>query len=95
MKIILTGGGTGGHVLPAVAIAEKLYEKYPDVKILFIGRLGGGENRTVKDLKIPIKEIKVCGIERKLTFKNIKSIYLALRATAKAKKLLKSSPLMQ
>ncbi|MBO5906835.1 MAG: undecaprenyldiphospho-muramoylpentapeptide beta-N-acetylglucosaminyltransferase [Clostridia bacterium] len=89
MKIILTGGGTGGHVLPAVAIAEKIYEKYPNAQILFIGREGGTENRSVTDAKIPLKVLKVMGIKRSLSPSNIKSVYLALSAVGKAKRIIR------
>lgn len=89
MKIILTGGGTGGHVLPAVALAEKIRDKYPEANILFIGRAGGDENRTVREAKIPLAELKVQGIERKFTPKNLKSVLLALNAIDKAKRIIK------
>ena len=49
MRIIFSAGGTGGHVNPAIAIAEKIRERYPEAEILFVGREGGRENRTVTD----------------------------------------------
>ncbi len=89
MKILLTGGGTGGHVFPAVAIAEKIYEKYPAAEILFIGRAGGNENRAITEKKIPLMELEVRGIERRLTLNNIKSLVLAIQALGKAKKIIR------
>ena len=47
MRLIFTGGGTGGHVNPAVAMATAMLDKHPDCEVLFIGRSGGGENRAV------------------------------------------------
>ena len=70
MKFILTGGGTAGHVLPAVAIAQALLKKYPKAEVLFIGREGGEENNEILRAGFELKEIKVYGIERSFTFKN-------------------------
>lgn len=89
MKIILTGGGTGGHVLPAVAIAQKLTEKYKDTQILFIGRLGGDENKEVIRAGLELREIEVYGIQRRLTLKNIRSVLVALRSAKEARRIIK------
>lgn len=88
MKIILTGGGTGGHVLPAVAIAQALTRKYRGTEILFIGRLGGEENNEILRCGFELREIKVYGIERSLTLKNVRNICVAIRRIGTAKKII-------
>ena len=89
MRFVFTGGGTGGHIYPAIAIAEEIRARYPDSAILFIGRSAGEENRAVEKAGIPITTLKVSGISRKLTPKNLKSILLALRAEQEARKILR------
>lgn len=89
MKVILTGGGTGGHVIPAVAIAQALIKKYPKAEILLIGRGGGEENNEILRAGFELKEIKVYGIERSFTFKNVRNVFTALLRIGTAKKLIK------
>lgn len=89
MKIIVSGGGTGGHVTPALAIADAFKERYPRCDILFIGRSGGDENRAVEKAKYKIQTLSVVGFQRKITLKNLKSAYLALKAEKEAMKIIK------
>ncbi len=89
MRVILCGGGTVGHISPALAIAEALKVKYKKCDILFIGRSGGDENRPVQAAKIPMKEIEISGFKRKLCIGNIKIAHRALKAYFKAKKIIK------
>lgn len=90
MKIILTGGGTAGHVSPAIAVAEEILASTPGAELLFIGREGGGENEAASKCGIKVETLKIQGIRRKLTPDNVKSVYYALRAYQKAKKIIKS-----
>ena len=89
MKIIISAGGTGGHIYPALAIANKIREKDKTSEILYIGT----SNRMEKDI-VP-KEgykfigLKVTGLKRSLSPKNIKSIVLFLKAISKCKKIMK------
>ena len=85
MKFIFCGGGTAGHVTPAIAIAERILEKLPDAEILFVGRDGGEENQAVRKRGFEVKTLKICGFERKLSIKNLKKLYIALSALKKAK----------
>ena len=66
MRVILCGGGTAGHVTPAIAIAEGILAKIPDAKILFVGREGGEENQAVKNKGFELRTVKICGFERKI-----------------------------
>ena len=89
MRAIITAGGTGGHIYPALAIYEKIMEMEPDSEILYIGTT----NRMEKDI-IPNKNIKYIGLEvyglkRSLSIKNIKSIFYYLLAIIKSKKIIK------
>lgn len=71
MRILVTGGGTAGHINPALTIAHTLQEAYPDAEILFVGAKGRMETRLVPAAGYPIRTIRVRGFQRKLTVKNI------------------------
>ena len=89
MKVVLSGGGTAGHINPAIFIAKKILEKEPDSRILFVGTPAGMENRLVAKEGFPIRHVEVMGLQRKLTAKNIKAAYLAVTSVGKAKKILR------
>ena len=71
MKVIMTGGGTGGHIYPAIAIADKIKERYKDAEILFVGTEKGLETKLVPENGYPIEYITVAGFNRKKPLKNI------------------------
>ena len=89
MNIIICGGGTAGHITPGISIAETVISKEPDSRILFIGRDGGDENSIVRRRGLELKTIRIQGIERKLTLKNVKSVVSASTALIKARKMIK------
>ena len=70
VKIILSGGGTGGHIYPAVSIANGLKEKYPEAKFLFVGAKDKMEMEKVPQAGYEIKGLWIAGLQRKLTFQN-------------------------
>ncbi len=70
MKVIISGGGTGGHIYPAIAIANALQNKVNDIEILFIGAKGRMEMEKVPAAGFQIKGLWISGLQRKLTFKN-------------------------
>lgn len=70
-KYIISGGGTGGHIFPAVAIADALKQKYPDADILFIGAKGKMEMIKIPKLGYPIKGLWISGIQRKFDVTNL------------------------
>jgi len=70
-KIIFAAGGTGGHLFPAVAVAEALKEKNPDAEILFIGTKDKIEARVIPSLGFGFKTIWISGFSRKMNFKNL------------------------
>ncbi len=89
MKILFTGGGTGGHANPALAIAETVKKHDPECEIAFVGTPTGIENKLVGKAGYKIHHINIQGLQRKLTLKNIKTLYLTVTSVSKAKKLLK------
>ena len=88
MRIILTGGGTAGHVNPAIAIAEIIKSNRSDAEIIFVGTPDGMERRLVDSVGYAYYPIRSAGFTRSLSLKNIKSLWLAFRSPQKAKKLL-------
>lgn len=72
MRILFAGGGTAGHINPALAIAGYVCEKEPDAQILFIGAKGGMEERLVPAAGFYFKSITISGFQRKLSLKNVK-----------------------
>ena len=90
MKVLLAGGGTGGHIYPAIAIADtiKEYDKYAE--IAFIATKKGMEKRLVEKAGYSTYHIEMSGLQRSLSPRNKKTIYCYLTAPAKAKKLIKS-----
>ena len=89
MRVLMTGGGTGGHVNPALAIANTIKENEPDSEIAFVGTPRGIENKLVPAAGYELFHVNVMGLRRKLTPANIKAAYLALTSPIKAKKIIK------
>lgn len=83
-RIIISGGGTGGHIFPAVAIANRIRELYPQTEILFVGAKGKMEMQRVPEAGYKIIGLWISGLQRKLTLKNllfpIKVVYSTLKA---------------
>jgi UDP-N-acetylglucosamine--N-acetylmuramyl-(pentapeptide) pyrophosphoryl-undecaprenol N-acetylglucosamine transferase len=71
MKLLIAGGGTGGHIFPAIAIANEFKASVPNAQILFVGADGGMEERLVADAGYTIKTIWISGLYRKVTLQNI------------------------
>src|SRR5687767_6955855 len=71
MKIIISGGGTGGHIYPAIAIADALKRREPLIDILFVGAEGKMEMEKVPQAGYPIKGLWISGFQRSLSLKNL------------------------
>ena len=71
LRVIISGGGTGGHIFPAVSIANAIKVLRPDVKILFVGALGRMEMQRVPAAGYEIKGLPICGFDRKNLLKNV------------------------
>ena len=89
MKVILCGGGTSGHVNPALNIAETIKKRIPDAEIMFIGTKRGIESTLVPKFGYKIDFVEVSGFSRKITVKNIKAAWRALTSVSAAKKIIK------
>lgn len=88
MRVIMTGGGTGGHVYPAIAIADRIMMRTNNSKILFIGTEKGLEKELVPKHGYPIEFIEVSGINRKRILENVKVAKQYARAKRKARKII-------
>lgn len=71
IRIIISGGGTGGHIFPAIAIADAIKEKVPEADILFVGALGKMEMERVPKAGYPIAGLPIAGLQRKLSLQNL------------------------
>lgn len=89
MKVVIAAAGTGGHINPGIAIANKIMEKEPDSKIIFIGTPRGLENDLVPRAGYELKTIDAYGINRKINLDNIKRLYKTTKSVGEAKKILK------
>ena len=89
MKVIMTCAGTGGHINPAIAIANLIKEKYPDTEFLFIGTKEGMENDLVKNAGYEIKSVRTGKLLRQFTLKNVSAVADAIKGISDAKKIMK------
>ena len=88
MKVLLSGGGTAGHVNPALAIADLIKAHDRNAEIAFVGTKKGIENRLCEKAGYPVYHIEMKGLKRSLSLSNIKTAYYYFTAPRKAKKLL-------
>ena len=89
LRIIISGGGTGGHIFPAVSIANAIMELRPDAKILFVGAEGRMEMQRVPDAGYRIIGLPIAGFDRKHLWKNVAVLIKLARSQWKARKIIK------
>jgi len=89
MRILFTGGGTGGHVNPAIAIANTLKKRDPDAVIAFVGTSRGIENKLVPKEGYELYHVEIQGLRRSLSLSNLKTFYLTIKSVFDAEKLIK------
>ena len=89
MRVVISAGGTGGHICPAIAIINKIKEEEPQSEILYIGTTNRMEKDLIPELGIKYEEIEVSGLKRKLTLENFKVLSQFLKARGKCKKIIK------
>ncbi len=89
LRVIISGGGTGGHIFPAVSIANAIKELRPDTDILFVGAEGRMEMQRVPAAGYPIKGLPVVGFNRKNPFKNIPVLIKLFKSQRLARKIVK------
>lgn len=88
-RIIISGGGTGGHIFPALSIADAIKAKHPDAKILFVGADNRMEMQRVPDAGYDIVGLPIAGFDRKNLLKNIKVLWKIFKSQRMAKKIIK------
>jgi UDP-N-acetylglucosamine--N-acetylmuramyl-(pentapeptide) pyrophosphoryl-undecaprenol N-acetylglucosamine transferase len=89
MKIVISGGGTGGHIYPALALIREIQKETKDAEFLYIGTTNGLESKIVPRENIPFKSIHITGFKRKISLENIKTIIRFLKGVSDSKKILK------
>ena len=88
-NIILSGGGTGGHIYPAISIANELKSRYPEAKFLFVGALDKMEMEKVPQAGYEIEGLWISGIQRKLTAKNLSFPFKLISSLMKSRRIIK------
>jgi UDP-N-acetylglucosamine--N-acetylmuramyl-(pentapeptide) pyrophosphoryl-undecaprenol N-acetylglucosamine transferase len=89
-RILIGGGGTGGHVFPAIAIADALKEKDPGMEFLFVGALGKLEMEKVPEAGYSIEGLPVAGFQRRLTLKNITFFYKLFVSMIRSRRIIRN-----
>ena len=89
MRVVISAGGTGGHIYPAIAIINKIKQEEPNSEFLYIGTSDRMEKDLIPELGIKYEEINVSGLKRKLTLENVKVLYQFMKAREKCKKVIK------
>ena len=89
LRVIISGGGTGGHIFPAISIANAIKALRPEAQILFVGALGRMEMQRVPAAGYDIKGLPICGFDRKNLLKNFKVLYKIWKSQRMAKKIIK------
>ena len=88
-KVIISGGGTGGHIYPAIAIATALQQKEPDIEVLFVGALGKMEMEKVPRAGYNIIGLPIAGIKREISVDNLSFPFKLIRSLSKAKAIIR------
>ena len=89
MKVVISAGGTGGHIYPALAIINKIKEMEPKSEFLYIGTHNRMEKDVVPKHNIPFKSIEIYGFNRKNLLKNFKTVKCLIKAKNECKKMIK------
>lgn len=89
MKVIIAAAGTGGHINPGIAIANKIKKEEPDSEIIFIGTDRGLENDLVPKAGYSLKTIDAYGLSKEISFSNLKKMFKTFRGVNQAKKIVK------
>jgi UDP-N-acetylglucosamine--N-acetylmuramyl-(pentapeptide) pyrophosphoryl-undecaprenol N-acetylglucosamine transferase len=90
LKVLLSGGGTGGHIFPAIAIADEIRKRFPDAEFLFIGANGKMEMEKVPQAGYKIEGIDIAGINRGNMLSNLGLPFKILKSLSKSKKIIKN-----
>ncbi len=88
-RAIISGGGTGGHIFPAIAIADEIKRRNPNADILFVGATGKMEMEKVPDAGYPIEGLEIVGLKRKLALSNFLLPFKIIKSVMKARKIVR------
>lgn len=88
MRLMVSGGGTGGHIYPALAVVNQLKKIEPDTQVLYVGSQRGIESDIVPKLGLPFQALEIQGFKRSLSLSNFKTVYLFLKSVRKARRLI-------
>ena len=88
-RVVISGGGTGGHIFPAIAIADEIKRRNPEVDILFVGAVGKMEMERVPKAGYSIEGLPIVGLQRKLTFSNFLLPFKLFNSLLKARRIIK------
>ena len=88
-RVVISGGGTGGHIFPAIAIADEIKRRNPEVDILFVGAVGKMEMERVPQAGYSIEGLPIVGLQRKLTFSNFLLPFKLFNSLLKARRIIK------
>ncbi|MBP3038727.1 undecaprenyldiphospho-muramoylpentapeptide beta-N-acetylglucosaminyltransferase [Bacillaceae bacterium Marseille-Q3522] len=89
MNIVVSGGGTGGHIYPALALIKEIQKENKEAEFLYIGTEKGLENQIVRREKIAFQSIYITGFKRKLSFENVKTVFRFLKGVKDSKRILR------
>lgn len=89
IRVIISGGGTGGHIFPALSIADALSRRFPQAQILFVGAEGRMEMQKIPEAGYRIEGLPVAGLDRKRIWRNIKVVYKLWKSLRRAKQIIK------
>lgn len=89
LRIIISGGGTGGHIFPAISIANAIKEQHPRAKILFVGAEGRMEMQRVPEAGYEIQGLPICGFDRKNLLRNFKVLYKIWKSERMAREIIR------
>ncbi|MFC5467165.1 undecaprenyldiphospho-muramoylpentapeptide beta-N-acetylglucosaminyltransferase [Cohnella suwonensis] len=90
MRVVLTGGGTGGHIYPALAIGREISEREPGSSTLYIGSGRGLEGRIVPEQGIPFEAVEITGFRRSLSLENVRTVLRFMKGVKRSKELLRA-----
>src|SRR2546429_4707607 len=84
MRVLISGGGTGGHLFPAIAVAQALSRNASDAQVLYVGRRGGIEEQVVPDYGVPVETIVAAKLDMEQVLRNWSGPFVGPRAPAHA-----------
>lgn len=89
MKILVSGGGTGGHIYPAISLIQNIKKQHPEAEFMYVGTDRGLESKLVPAANIPFTTIDIQGFRRSLSFENVKTVYLFMKSVRDSKKIIR------